>query len=103
MQELITIFFIIAAGFVSGGVIGSFYQLITKKTTSFHILNDLSWQVVPGVFALVFAGPVVIMRNAYQGRVIDHRPFGWIMMSSLIAASWSFLSGLFIMDVLLSL
>ena len=95
-------FFCIATGFVSGGVTGSFYRLVTNKPASFHLIaEDMKTQIL-GILTLVFAGPVVIMRNAMMAQVYENRPPYWLLLSGFIASGWSFLSGMLVLDLVLS-
>ncbi len=93
----------ITTGFVFGGVIGSFYQLVTGKRVNFELLMEGSPMVVVSALVLALAGPIVVMRNAVRGQFIDHRPGHWLALSTLICALWSFMSGIFVLSFALSL
>lgn len=95
--------FAMAIGFVSAGVVGSFYQLVTNRPISFELFELNRPQVLVGVASLVLAGPAVIMRNAIRGRLIDRRPSHWLALSTAISATWSFLSGVFILNIYIAL
>jgi len=102
MSALTVFFFCIATGFVSGGLTGSFYRLVTNKPPSFHLIaEDMKTQIL-GMLALVLAGPVVIMRNALMAQVYENRPPYWLLLSGCIASGWSFLSGMLVLDVMLA-
>ncbi len=85
--------FAMAMGFVLAGLAGSFYKLVTNRRLSFELTDVARHQLVLGFFMLMFAGPVVIMRNAIRGRLIERRAFYWLILSTLIAVLWSFLAG----------
>jgi len=93
----------ITTGFVFGGVIGSFYQLVTGKRINFELLTEGGPMVVLSAFVLVLAGPMVVMRNAIRGQFIDRRPGHWLALSTLICALWSFMSGIFVLSFALAL
>ncbi len=93
----------ITTGFVFGGVIGSFYQLVTGKRINFELLTEGGPMVVFSAFVLVLAGPMVVMRNAIRGQFIDRRPGHWLALSTLICALWSFMSGIFVLSFALAL
>lgn len=93
----------ITTGFVFGGVIGSFYQLLTGKRINFELLTEGGPMVVLTAIALVLAGPIVVMRNAIRGRFIERRPGHWLALSTLICALWSFMSGIFVLSFALAL
>ncbi len=101
--ELFVLFFAIAAGFVAAGLTSSGFQLITKKQLSFEIPD---WPVLGRFclgFALIFSGPVILMRNAIRARLIEKRPIGWLAASTAISMSWSFILGLFVLQMMLAL
>lgn len=102
MGELTAFFFSIATGFVAAGLTSSFYRLVTNKPPSFQLTSEtMMWQLI-GVFTLIFAGPTVILRNALRAQVFENRPPFWMLLSGCIATMWSFLSGIFLLGVLLA-
>lgn len=90
-------------GFVSAGVLGSFYQLVTQQPPTFAFDLDGWFKILSGVVVCVFAGPFIIMRNAIRGRMIEHRPLGWLAASTAIAGMWSLCSGIVVLDFALAL
>ena len=102
MSQLATLFFSIATGFVAAGLTSSFYRLVTKKPPSFQLSSHSAIGQLAGVFTLVFAGPTVILRNALRAQVFENRPPFWMLLSGCIATVWSFLSGVFLLGVMLS-
>jgi hypothetical protein len=103
MSEFTAFFFTVATGFVAAGLAGSFYRLVTNKPPSFQLTSEtIAWQVI-GIFTLIFAGPTVILRNALRAQVFENRPPHWMLLSSCIAVMWSFLSGVFLLGIMLSL
>ncbi|MBX3488351.1 MAG: hypothetical protein KF769_13715 [Parvibaculum sp.] len=95
-------FFAIATGFIAAGLTGSFYRLVTNKPPSFQLMSEPMYLQVIGILTLVFAGPTVILRNALRAQVFENRPPVWMLLSSCIAVMWSFLSGVFLLGVMLS-
>jgi len=94
--------FSIATGFVAAGLTSSFYRLVTNKPPSFQLTSEPMILQLAGVVTLVFAGPTVILRNALRAQVFENRPPVWMLLSSCIAVMWSFLSGVFLIGLLLS-
>ena len=92
----------IAVGFVTAGLVGSAYQLITNRQIAFEVLFERKKTAVLGVLALVMAGPTVIMRNAIKGRLVENRPGHWLAVSTMLSAGWSFLQGVFILSFMVS-
>ncbi|MGI9412109.1 MAG: DUF6949 family protein [Hyphomicrobiales bacterium] len=92
----------IAVGFVTAGLIGSLYQLLTSKPVAFELLHRSGSAAILGVLTLVVAGPAVIMRNAIRGRLLEDRPGHWLAISTVLSAAWSFLQGVFILSFVVS-
>lgn len=102
MSDWWAFFFSVATGFVAAGLTGSFYRLVTRKPPSFQVWSDSVFGQIGGVVTLVFAGPNVILRNALRAQVFEHRPPAWLLLSALIAMMWSFLSGVFLLSIILA-
>ncbi len=88
-------------GVVTAGLVSSLYRLVTNKPPSFQMWQETTAGIIGGVLTLVLAGPSVIMRNALRAQVIENRPPGWLVVSSLMAGLWSFLVGIFVLSLLL--
>ncbi|ABS64239.1 conserved hypothetical protein; putative membrane protein; putative exported protein [Parvibaculum lavamentivorans DS-1] len=102
MHQFSALFFSVATGFIAAGLVSSFYRLVTNKPPSFQLASEtMLWQVV-GIVTLIFAGPTVILRNALRAQVFENRPPFWMVLSGCIAMMWSFLSGVFLLGVMLS-
>lgn len=102
MNELLAFLFSIATGLVAAGLCSSFYRLVTRKSPSFQLWERSIAAQIAGVVTLLFAGPAVIMRNAFRAHVVENRPPFWLLMSTLIALMWSFLSGILVLSVFLA-
>ncbi|MCW2308448.1 DUF6949 family protein [Rhodobium gokarnense] len=100
--ELLVVGYAIATGFVAAGMLGSFYQLLTRRPPSFVLSVDTWWTIISSTVMCAFAGPFIIMRNALRGRRIEHRPLGWLAASTAIAAGWSLCSGIVVLEMTLS-
>lgn len=102
MGQFTAFFFAIATGFVAAGLSSSFYRLVRNKPPSFQLDTESTLGQIVGVCALIFAGPTVILRNALRAQVFENRPPFWMLLSGCIATMWSFLSGVFLLGVMLS-
>jgi len=98
VPEILIIFYAIATGYVASGLIASFYQLVTDKPASFQSVPDGMVMRLVTVPVLMFGGPAILLRNAVRGRLIEGRPVIFLGLSALIAASWSFISGLIVLQ-----
>jgi Family of unknown function (DUF6949) len=94
-------FWTLVTGVVTAGLVSSLYRMVTNKPPSFQMWQETTMGLIGGVLTLVLAGPSVIMRNALRAQVIENRPPGWLVVSSLMAGLWSFLVGIFILSLLL--
>ncbi|MDF1846734.1 MAG: hypothetical protein P1U69_06010 [Parvibaculaceae bacterium] len=94
-------FWTFVTGVVTAGLVSSLYRLVTNKPPSFQMWQETTVGIIGGVLTLVLAGPSVIMRNALRAQVIENRPPGWLVVSSLMAGLWSFLVGIFVLSLLL--
>ena len=95
--------FATAVGFVSAGILASFYQLVTADPVRFDMRDDRLLLGVGQILLLMFAGPAVLMRNAVRGRVIEKRPLGWLAAAAVIAAGWSLCSGIVVLEFALAI
>ncbi len=102
-SELIVLFFAVSAGFVAAGLTTSMFQLVTNQTLSFEIPDWPAFARFCLGFALIFSGPVIVMRNAIRARIIEKRALGWLAASTAISMSWSFVLGLFVLEVVIAL
>ncbi|MGD1935496.1 MAG: hypothetical protein ACFB0Z_13520 [Candidatus Phaeomarinobacter sp.] len=102
MGEMTAFAMAVMTGIVTAGLTSSFYRLVTNKPPSFGLLSAPLPEVVTGIAALVFAGPAVIMRNAVRARVLEQRPWVWLGLSASIAVFWSFMSGIFVLSIILA-
>ena len=94
-------FWTLVTGVVTAGLVSSLYRLVTNKPPSFQMWQETTVGIIGGVLTLMLAGPSVIMRNALRAQVIENRPPGWLVVSSLMAGLWSFLVGIFVLSLLL--
>ncbi len=94
----------IALGFVTAGILASCYRLITTQPMSFKLLTEGgpagSLVALP---LLAVTGPAVIARNAWRGRMIKGRAWGWMAASLVLVSVWSFIIGVYVLDVVIRL
>jgi hypothetical protein len=101
MYESVLIYFhLVLIGLVAGGVAVSGYRLATNRQPSFHAQPRTALGALVQVFLLVFGGPLIIMRNAIRGRLIEHRPVVFLAATTVIASLWCFFSGVFLVHLI---
>lgn len=102
LGDLIVASYAVCIGFVSAGIIGSFFQLLNDSPPRFDFSAETIGSIISAIFVCLFAGPFIIMRNAIRGRRIEQRPVGWLVASSTIAGMWSLCSGIVILQFALA-
>ena len=93
LHELLVAFYCAACGFVAAGIFGSFYQLVTDRPVKFAVSLETTLSGMRDVLIVTFCGPFIIMRNAIKARLVERRPMGWLVASSVVALTWSTCSG----------
>lgn len=101
VYELAIAVYATTCGFVSAGIVSSFYTLVTDRPVRFAVELNTLWRGVVDLVLCAFTGPFIIMRNAIRGRRQDQRPVGWLVASTAIAAGWSLCSGIVVVQLLL--
>lgn len=102
MSSVLALFFSVATGYVAAGLIQSFYKLLTGRPLSFSILQANLGRALLATPSLIFAGPAIVMRNAIRARLIEKRPSHWLALSTALSTAWSFVIGLFLLNVLVA-
>jgi hypothetical protein len=103
MQSVVVYSYLIACGFVLAGVLASFVQLVSGQPMRFGVEPKSMLASLGGVVLRVFAGPAILMRNAWRGMQIEARPKVWFGLSAAIAALWSLFIGALLIDLVLTL
>jgi hypothetical protein len=103
MQSVVVYAYVTACGFVLAGVLASFVQLVSGQPMRFGIEPESILASLGGVCLRLFAGPAILMRNAWRGMWIEARPKVWFGLSAAIAAMWSLFIGALLIDLVLTL
>src|SRR5665648_201197 len=103
MGPAIAYLYVMACGFVLAGVLASFVQLVSGEPMRFGVEPKSTLSSIGGVILRVFAGPAILMRNAWRGMLIESRPKAWFGMSLAVAALWSLVCGALLIDLALRL
>jgi hypothetical protein len=103
MQSVVVYSYLIACGFVLAGVLASFVQLFSGQPMRFGVEPKSMLASLGGVVLRVFAGPAILLRNAWRGMQIEARPKVWFGLSAAIAALWSLFIGALLIDLVLTL
>jgi hypothetical protein len=86
-------------GFAFAGLLASAFELFTERRASFSLLQAGGAIAVACVPLVVFSAPFIIVRNTILGRRLEDRPFGFVMLATVIACVWSLMSGRLVLDV----
>lgn len=100
MPPILAFAFTIAIGFTCAGLTGSFYTLMTNRHASFDLPKGTLGTQCSALLTLVFAGPVIIMRNALIAQTVENRPLGWLGLSFALSSFWSLMSGVLVLGML---
>lgn len=103
MSEFFFYFYVTAIGFCAAGLCTSSWQLVTGRPLKFGLQADKTALAILGVLARVLAGPVIVMRNAINGAIVEGRAPYWLALSTFISTIWSFFSGVVLLELLFRL
>jgi len=103
MVEALAFAYVTAVGFVLAGVLSSFVQLVSGEPMRFMVQHGSFSKSIWSVFLRIFAGPTILMRNAWRGMRLEARPKAWFGFSMAVAAFWSLCIGALALDVFLAL
>lgn len=93
---------IVVTGFICAGFLNSIYQLVTNKIMSFDLSKQSGVVMLLSIITLIFTGPFILVRNSIRGFRIENRHAGWVAASTAISIFWSFVSGLFLLNIYLT-
>lgn len=86
-------------GFAFAGLLASSFELFTERRASFTLLQNGGVVALACVPLVVFSAPFIIIRNTILGRRFEHRPFGFVMLATVIACVWSLMCGRLVLDL----
>ncbi|KZL21253.1 hypothetical protein PsAD2_00543 [Pseudovibrio axinellae] len=103
LGELFVAGFIAASGFVTAGVFGSFYHLVTGEPARFF--GEMNGPVSGLVLLIMwlFAGPFIFMRNAIQNYYREMFSPKMLAAAGGLATMWSICSGTIVLGIILVL
>ncbi len=90
----------LALGFAFAGLMANVAPALFSKPASFSLLQTGGLAAVASVPLLVFAAPFIIMRNTLRARRFERRPFGFVMLATIIASFWAMAAGKLLLDVI---
>lgn len=95
MHHLIVALFSILAGFTASGIVANLYRLIVEKTKS-KAGKTLHLAI------MVVAGPNVLFENAAKGFRTKHCTGVAFLLAALVVGYWSFVIGIFLLELILA-
>lgn len=101
--ELCVTLYATAVGFVTAGILASFVQLVSGEPLRFGMEAKSMMASILAVLLYMVAGPAILMRNNVRAVAARSRSAAWLGLSVSIAGFWSLMSGLLVLDVMLSL
>jgi len=89
----------IVIGFAFSGIAVSSYTLITDSRLKFEQAAADDGLVWSKIALLFWSGPHILVRNSLKAAFLGLRPRYWLVLSALVASSWSFCTGLVILNL----
>lgn len=103
LREGLLLLYCAAVGFVAAGTAASFYKMITQEPARFALLGSGWLGLAATFFFCALTGPAIMMDLVIHQRMADRGAFGTIVGGMLVAALWSAVSGIVVLDLILSL
>ena len=93
VKDLMVVMFAMAAGFTLSGIVANLYRLVMRQKGG----ED------PHLLVMVVAGPNVLLHGATKSLRAQNlsRPLFWL--ASAVAGYWSFVLGLFLLNLVVAL
>jgi len=92
-----------AVGFAISGITASSYALYTSRRLRFESVAEDGALMWSRVALLLVCGPLILVQNSWKAALRGLRPRFWLILSALVAASWSFCTGIAILNVMVLL
>jgi hypothetical protein len=94
IPDQIETLYALALGFSFAAMLGTGYQVATRRPASFRQLQrGPQPRRIAAVPFLVFTAPFIIMRNTIRARRLVGYRFRMVMSATIIAGLWSLMSG----------
>ena len=99
--------FILLCGFVVAGLLNAIHQNIYAGNEDdeglFVLYFDTPLSIMWSLIICFFAGPYLVLKNAFRHWSLDHIPLAVFAFCGVISVIWSFCSGVFVVEAGLSL
>jgi hypothetical protein len=102
VREAILLGLIVAAGFVSSGVIASFYMLVTRQR-EYAPKAETEAGRLAAVGLTIFTGPSILALNAFRPQGAEDQPGGYRIFVAMLVMLWSYVLGLLVVNVAIRL
>jgi len=99
MNGSLAIAFAMACGFTAAGFVASLYRVSQGGEAGFRALFTSPSQVLWSFLLCTFAGPWIILSAALRVWRVGRMPTAWLAFSAAVAATWSFCSGVVIVQL----
>lgn len=91
--------FMIASGFTTAGLLSSLHSSVAGDGPDFRLSFDNPLSAFWSAFVCLFAGPVIVLKNAANHWVSGLLPFSVLLFCFALSAMWSFCSGVFVVQL----
>jgi hypothetical protein len=99
MNGLSAIAFAMACGFTAAGFVVSLYRATNNGEAGFRALYGSPSQAFWSLLLCTFAGPWIILSGSLQVWRRGRMPAAWLAFSAALCATWSFCSGVVIVQL----
>lgn len=93
----------IAAGYVTSALLSNLIRLVTGKTISTRTAPKSDFGRALALGVVTFTGPATLFENALAAQAKGEAPKPYLFLSLALVLAWSFLLGLFVVQVWIAL
>ena len=100
MTGIELVIFVLAMGFVSSALLSAIHKTAGGHPNHFHLSLESPVSLVWSFFICMFAGPYIILTNAFRFWRERYLPDVIFLFCLLISGLWSFCSGVLVVQLL---
>ena len=101
--EFLLLSYAMAVGFVTAGVVSSFYQLVTARQAGFVLFGESTGAIFLSTIFVAICGPMIVLRTAVNSRMVHGQPVGWLLSGVAVAVLWGCCLGVLALDLAISI
>ncbi len=102
LRDLIIIGYASTVGFVTAGIVASFYKWVTSEPARFTMLGQGTPAMVTTFVFCAMTGPIIVLDRAVHLRQTEKGPISLLLGGLLVAALWSCCSGILLVSLIVA-